>query len=158
MEPVKIEFILDGDAYARLMQRIFMKKALLWAAMILGVIAINAFVNPGQGLVWLFAFLLFAVAWYFIFRVMLKRTFQAATNLHDPVQYTFDDAEVRVETAEHQTSYQWSAFQKAVEMPEWFLLHQNKSVFNPVPKSAFGSEQEMSRLRNLLIAKGLMTS
>lgn len=156
MEPVKIEFILDADAYARLMQRIFMKKALIWGAVILGIVALNAMVNPEQGLVWFFSFLLFAAVWYVLFRFILKRAFKAAVNLHDPVHYFFEETGVRVETADQKTNYEWSAFQKAVELPEWFLLYQNKTVFNPIPKSAFKSESEMIQVRNLLAAKGLL--
>jgi hypothetical protein len=156
MEPVTIEFILDGDAYARLMQRIFMKKALLWAVIILILVAVNAAINPERGLIWLGIFVLFATAWFVSFRIILKRTFKAATNLHDAVRYIFEETEVRVEAGEIKTAYQWTDFQKAVEMPEWFLLYQNKSVFNPVPKSAFGSELEIRQVRNLLMSKGLL--
>ena len=156
MEPVKIEFILDADAYARLMQRIYMKKALIWAAVILGIVALNAILNPGQGLLWFYSFLLFAAVWYVLFRFILKRAFKAAVNLHDPVHYFFEETEVRVETADLKTNYQWSAFQKAVELPEWFLLYQTKAVFNPIPKSAFKSESEIIQVRNLLVAKGLL--
>lgn len=158
MEPVKIEFILDANAYARLMQRIFMKKTLVWAAVILGIAALNAYVNPQQGLFWFLVFLVFAAVWFFVFRFILRRTFKAAVNLHDPVRYIFEEKEVRVETAALNTSYQWNDFQKAVEMPEWFLLYQNKSVFNPVPKSAFVSEADIRQVRNLLTTKGLMAS
>lgn len=156
MEPLKIEFTLDGNAYTRLMQRIFTKKALVWGAIGLVFVAINAAINPSNGLVWLFSYLLFAVVWYFIFRLILQRTYKAATNLHDSVQYVFGETEIHVSNANSETTHQWSAFQKAVEMPEWFLLYQNKTVFNPLPKSAFGSETALQQFRNLLKMKGLL--
>lgn len=158
MEPLKIEFVLDGNAYTRLMQGIFTKKALMWGAIGLVFVAINAAINPSKAWVWLSSYLLFAVVWYFIFRLILQRTYKAATNLHDPVQYIFEETEIHVENANSQTTHQWDAFQKAVETPEWFLLYQNKSVFNPLPKSAFMSESELQRFRNLLKTKGLLAS
>lgn len=156
MEPLKIEFVLDGNAYTRLMQGIFTKKAIMWGLIGLAFVAINAAINPSQAWVWLSSYLLFAVVWYFIFRLILQRTYKAATNLHDSVQYIFDETEIHVSNASSQTTHQWSAFQKAVEMPEWFLLYQNKTVFNPLPKSAFDSETELQRFRNLLKTKGLL--
>jgi hypothetical protein len=155
MEPIQLEFTLDAAAYSRLMQRILLKRGLIWIAVIGGIVLINALVSPEFGGVWLIALLFFGLIWYFTFKFILRRSFKAATNLHHPIRYIFDEKEVKVETANSQTTHAWSAFTRTVELPEWFLLYQNKIVFNPIPKSAFKSNTEAEQFRELLKTKGL---
>lgn len=153
MEPLKLEFTLEMKAYTRLMQRIMMKRLWIWGIVIGVILLINILMNPENGLLWLIFAAMFLAIWYFLFQFILQRAFKAATNLHQPIQYTFSETEVKVETGSSQTTHSWSAFERTVELPEWFLLYQNKMVFNPIPKSAFHSEAEMEQLRNLLKEK-----
>lgn len=156
MEPIRLEFTLEMKAYTRLMQRIMMKRVLVWAAVIGAVLLINIVINPERGLAWLTVGAAFLVVWYFLFQFILRRSFKAATNLHEPIRYVFDEKEVKVETGSSQTVHLWSAFERTVELPEWFLLYQNKIVFNPIPKSAFHTQAAMEQFRNLLKEKGLI--
>jgi len=153
MEPIKLEFTLEMKSYARLMQRIMMKRLWIWGIVVGAVLLINILINPENGVLWVIFAAVFLVIWYFLFQFILQRAFKAATNLHQPIRYIFDATEVKVESGSSQTVHSWSAFERTVELPEWFLLYQNKIVFNPIPKSTFASMAEMERFRNLLKEK-----
>jgi len=132
---------------------IMMKKLWIWGIVVGAILLINVLIKPENGALWLIFTAVFLGIWYVLFQFILRRAFKAATNLHHPIRYIFDETEVKVESGSSQTVHSWSAFERTVELPEWFLLYQNKVVFNPIPKSAFHSETELSRFRNLLKEK-----
>jgi hypothetical protein len=51
---------------------------------------------------------------------------------------------------------QWATFEKAMELPDFFLLQQNRVAVNPVLKSGFQSAADVERFRQLLRKKGLL--
>ncbi|MBX2891272.1 MAG: YcxB family protein [Saprospiraceae bacterium] len=153
MEPIKLEFTLEMKSYIRLMQRVMAKRLSLWGIIIGAILLLNIAINPASGAAWLIVGAVFLAVWYFLFRFMLQRAFKAAKNLHEPIRYIVDETEVRIETANSQATHAWSAFERTSELPEWFLLYQNKIIFNPIPKSAFRTASEMERFRALLKEK-----
>lgn len=156
MEPVQIEFTMDPVAYSRLMRRLASKRQFWYVGIGLAVfLIINRQVFKGPIYIWAIPVVLFGGLFYFLFNLTIKRTYSAATQLHQSLRYTFSDENIAVQSGDVESSYEWSNFEYVRELPEWFVLYQNRILFNPIPKTAFNSEEKLEKFRNLLISKGL---
>lgn len=156
MQPIAIEFTMNPDAYTRLMRRLASKRHYWYIGIGLAIfLIINRQIFNGPIYVWAVPVLVFGVIFYLILTLVIKRAFKFSTQLHHPLRYVFSEANVTVESEQAGAAYEWSDFEWVRELPGWFVLYQNKTVFNPVPKSAFGSEENQEKFRNLLQSKGL---
>lgn len=156
MEPVQIEFTMNPDAYSRLMRRLASKRQFWYIGIGMAVfLIINRQIFSGPIYIWALPIVLFGVLFYLLFNLTINRTYKAATQLHQPLRYIFSEENIVVQSGDIDASYAWSDFEYVREMPEWFVLYQNRIRFNPIPKTAFNSEEMMDKFRNLLISKGL---
>lgn len=155
--PITLDFTLDANAYGRLMQRLAFRRQMIIIGIIIGsVMLYNLLTDRQRFWDWLLPTALFVVFFLFFTRILARRAFKVTTNLHPALHYVFSEEKVSVSTAEVENSYDWEAFHHVREMPDWFLLYQNKLVFNPIPKSAFTGETQMEDLRSLLRSKKLL--
>ena len=156
MEPIAIEFTMNPDAYTRLMRRLASRRHFWYIGIGMAIfLIINRQIFKGPIYVWALPMLVFGLVFYFLLTLVIKRTFKVSTQLHHPLRYVFSDANITVESEQAGAGYEWSDFEWVRELPGWFVLYQNKTVFNPVPKSAFGSEEKEEQFRKLLQSKGL---
>lgn len=164
--PIQVEFELNKELYQSvtrdLVHHTFIQKWRKWIGWaLLGVVAF-ILLNSRGVFTWevmlpqLMAALIFLGLWlsllYFMPKMLIVK--QIYPEPH-PMRYTFTDADVKTSTATSESTIQWAAYIKAVETDQWLMLFQNKTMANPVLKSALSSG-DLERLRELLRGKGLM--
>ena len=79
-----------------------------------------------------------------------RNTYKNSVSLKGTMHYSFYDAGVTVESVTGRAELRWPAYLKVRESRHWFLLYTQRKLANPVPKRAFGSENEIVEFRELL--------
>lgn len=166
-QPIQVEFQMTPESYQRVTRELvrfsFRQRRLkIMVAASVCFFAVTLLMTKGQASTeeWLWMYLpalvVMLLVWLGIFyylpgRLISKHQFPEP----HPLRYTFSDAEVSLATATSESTIQWAGYLKAEETEEWLLLFQNKTMANPVLKSALSSS-DLEQLRGLLRAKGLM--
>lgn len=78
------------------------------------------------------------------------RAFRVTPAAQGDRQYTFDESQISVATALSSSALDWRAIVRFVETPELFLLFLNQQAAHFIPKSAFASNEDLTRFRTLL--------
>ncbi len=145
--------------YSRLMRGMMLKKQLIILAIGLVLFfTINPSIWQQPFYFWLVPFVLAGGLLWWMAGGLARRAFNAATNLHQPMHYTFSEQDIKVQTDDYTGSYAWTEFKSAAEMSDCFVLYQPSKVFNPIPKNGFSNAADLDVLRNLLRDKGLLTT
>jgi YcxB-like protein len=79
-----------------------------------------------------------------------KSLYKGNVNLHDPIHWYFSDKVIEQRMTTGSSELLWSTFIKARETGELYLLYPQKRFAYPVPKRAFGSEQDIAAFRELI--------
>jgi hypothetical protein len=79
-----------------------------------------------------------------------RSSFKNNLAMRNPIYYSFSDGGVKSETATGCAERLWIAFTRVRETKEFFLLYTSNTIAFPIPKRAFGGEQQVEALRDLL--------
>ncbi|MCJ8164103.1 YcxB family protein [Pontibacter sp. E15-1] len=79
-----------------------------------------------------------------------KRSYATTSSVHEPITYTFSGTGVHLKGSSFESDLTWKAFHKVQETKQWFILFQNSSAANLVPKAAMESEEHLQTLRKLI--------
>jgi YcxB-like protein len=79
-----------------------------------------------------------------------KSLYEGNVNLRGPIQWSFSDKLIKQRMATGSSELLWSTFIKARETAELFLLYPQKRFAYPLPKRAFGTEQDIAAFRELI--------
>jgi hypothetical protein len=159
MESIRVTFTIDPASYLRLMRKVAFQKRYPIIGISLAAYFFFMFSRqseqPDPWYVWILPPVLFVGLIWMLFNLSIKKSFAFSTQLHHPLQYTFGEDLIEVQSEAGTATYQWPEFERVRELPEWLLLYQNQVKFNPIPVSAFSAEQ-LDAFRNLLVLKGLL--
>jgi hypothetical protein len=164
MEPIQVSFTFTEDAYKKVSHHSvnqMLKRQKRLGYILVGILVITTTTALITGR-WqmLLSFLLpvavFVPVWRWTMNRMFKKVFAQQKNLHHPINYTFSDDHIASQSFSGESSLNWEAFEKAEEMPDFFLLYQNATIVNPILKSGFQNEADMAEFRGLLARKGLV--
>lgn len=163
MEPVQVEFTYTAQTFLRLRRlmlwRFFTTGWVKWVYLALVLLWLMKLVLQNA---WTSFFISLAsvaivlAVWWWLFSWMTNRTYHQTAALKHPIRYVFSPQEIHLNTQNAEAVLQWNTFQKAEELPEFFLLYQNKAMANPVMKAGFANQNDMERFRNILIEKKLL--
>jgi len=104
------------------------------------------------GIVWAFVFCpaylvyLCYIAPYFSSR----SSYRKSSSLKYPIRYSLSDDVISQESAVGRAEVLWTAFVRARETRDLFLLYINKNLAHVIPKRAFSGENELAEFRGLL--------
>lgn len=94
------------------------------------------------------------VAHAYVLRPWLTyRAFLKEPNMAGELALTFGHECVRAENGTVNSRYDWSAFTKCIEGRDLFVLRLGKKHILVVPKSAFVSNEDMERFREIVASK-----
>jgi len=163
MEPIQVEFTFTpetfGNAQMHIMLRLVKKGWTKWGALLLalGWLVKSVLEDGLPGLLTgALPILLFVGIWWLMFRWLSRRNFSKYPNLQYPIRYTFQEAEVELNTQNSSAALPWDAYQNAEEARDFFLLFQNSLLASPILKSGFQNEMDQERFRQLLRSKNLL--
>ncbi len=163
MEPIRVSFTFNETTYIAVSRHLvgqMIKRQKKWGYLLVGILVISTATAVITGrwqllLSFMLPIVIFIPVWRWSMERMYKKTFAQQTNLHHPITYTFTDELITAESFSGTSTMDWSAFQKVVEAPDFFVLYQNNAVGNPVLKSGFLHENDLNRFRNLVSSKSL---
>ncbi len=82
--------------------------------------------------------------------LLARNTMRTSAAFKSDLHYVFDERGVSSTTSASESRMDWSAFHRAVELKEFFLLYMSSRVFHIVPKRVFSSSDQMDAFRSLL--------
>lgn len=139
MEPIPVEFTFTPEIFTKAQRFIiwnYLSKGVMrWILIALAIIWTVKLLVFNSVAEWLLAMGIAALLlflWWFIFLWMSRRSFAKNNTLSHPIRYLFSEENVQLNTQNAQSVLQWATFEKALELPDLFLLQQNRVAVNPV--------------------------
>ncbi len=163
MEPILAEFTFTPEIFVKVQRFIIWnyisKGAMRWVLIVLAIFWTVKFVifnTMAETLTVVGIVIMLLFIWWLIILWMSRRSFAKNKALKHPIRYLFSEESVQLNTQNVQSVLQWATFEKAIELPDVFLLQQNRVAVNPVLKSGFQTAADVERFRGLLRKKGLL--
>ncbi|MGB6428964.1 MAG: YcxB family protein [Candidatus Acidiferrales bacterium] len=79
-----------------------------------------------------------------------RSVYKNSASLKNTIQYSFSGDSVTQKSAAGRSEVLWTAYPKARETRDWFLLYTQKRLAHPLPKRAFANENEITEFRDLV--------
>ena len=163
MEPINVNFTFTEDTYIKVSRHLvaqMLKRQLRWGYLLIGILVLTTATTVITGrwqmlLAMLLPIAIIVPVWRWLMTRMYKKAFAQQENLQHPISYNFTEEQVASKSFSGESSMNWDAFEKVLELPEFFLLYQTSAIANPVLKSGFENEGEISRFRALVDNKKL---
>jgi hypothetical protein len=126
--------------------------ALLIACAVLKAVGTGSLASAATNLLPLFAILPIAVlaGIYVAPYYTSKSVYKNSVSLKSPIQYSFSDDGVTQKSVTGRGEVLWTAYIKARETRDWFLLYTQKRLAHPLPKRAFANEDEIVEFREMI--------
>ena len=99
-------------------------------------------------------FSLFALAVPLITYFQAKKNYRTNSYVNEQVHYQFNREEVITSGETFHNAIRWSSLHKVKEHKHWFLLFNSNQTAMAIPKSGFGSEDDVTAFRELVLATG----
>lgn len=112
------------------------------------------------GVVWwtVIWFILTPLEWFDLLSIRPLQVlvmFRANPKYREPYCIEFDDAGIHFTTPTIDSHIEWTHYNRAVESDRVFILIYGKPMYTMIPKSAFGSPDEVGEFRELLRRQGV---
>ncbi len=161
---IRISYTFDEDAYVAASHAMWWRRRQSARTKYLGIaflvaLPVSLWLAVTRGMHFTFLAILAANLLHWVFdwpltRVIVRRRFAEMPSANRRISWEIDEKGLTVSTDRGERgTFGWEAVREAWESPRGFILAQDRNVTHWLPKTAFASEEDIDRIRDLLNRK-----